>query len=86
MMMKNKELNLLRIADSLRKIVLEEVNHNEYKKIDRILCNKRKSLSMGLNLDGLAKIVNSSFEKAGKIGVVLCDIFMTIIFEMLGAN
>lgn len=41
---------------------------------------------MGLNLEGFARITDRAFEKSGKIGMVLAEIFMTTIFEMLSAN
>jgi hypothetical protein len=80
MMLKKKDVDFLQIADSLLKIVGDEIDTSEYKKIDRILCGKRKSLSMGLNLDCFGKIVDKTFSKAGRVGRVLADIFMMIMF------
>lgn len=71
MMLKKKDVDFLHIADNLMKLVSDEINPSEYKKIDRILCGKRKSLSMGLNIGGFARVVDKTFERAGKIGAVL---------------
>lgn len=40
----------MRIADSLRQIVKSDIDPNEDKKLDRILCDKRKSVSFGLKM------------------------------------
>lgn len=61
MMLKKKDVDFVQIADNLLKLVVDEINPSEYKKIDRILCGRRKSLSMGFNLDGLARTVDRTF-------------------------
>lgn len=59
--MRKKDIDFLKVADSLRKVISSEINMKEYRKIDNILGNKRKSLSWGFKLEGFAKVVNNSF-------------------------
>jgi hypothetical protein len=76
----------MRIADSLRIVVKKEIDSNYDKKIDRVLCNKRKSLSFGGNIDSFGMHISQAFEKAGRIGLVLRDIFFNLLCDNLNLN
>ena len=51
MVQKKKVLDQLKIADSLKKVVLEEIDVNQYKKIDKILPESNK-----VKLENILKI------------------------------
>jgi len=74
-LMKKNPLKLVNIVDSLRKVISSDISSTHYKQIDSIIYNKRKSLSFGVNLHKMFNLVELSFEKTGKIGRILADIF-----------
>lgn len=69
----------MRIADGLRRAAGEGVQGKAWKRIERILWEGRKSLSLGLSLEGFGRLVNDAFAGAGRLGLVLGDVFVWVI-------
>ena len=57
MITRKETLNLLSVVDSLRKVVASDISQNHYKLIDSLICNKRRSASIGLSLSKLCHLV-----------------------------